>query len=357
MPVPECIRAVVAPFRPRCTAPTWSKRMTGLMGTLLARGPRTVCAALRLRGEANTTHWSSSHQVLTRARWSVRAASRCVLVLIVGSLLAGDAVGAVALDDTLERRWGPEIHTRGHDRERALSSRKRSVSRSGRRWIVMAVSVPVPWSERWVALPCLVVLATTPSVRAEVGRAHHTVAQRARQMIRLRHRWLPDRQIRVVGETASSCVELGMQASRCGVTLLTPAWLESVLHAPPPLPAQRRNGGTPQVGGTRVPSRQMVRDDPATCWQQSPLPWDSLGLRTGAWCSGTALWDRIGHPPFPIRWVRTRDPEGKRPVKALVCPDLARSADAIILSFTHRWPLETTVEERRAHLGIETQRQ
>lgn len=48
------------------------------------------------------------------------------------------------------------------------------------------------------------------------------------------------------------------------------------------------------------------------------------------WCTGTALWYRIGHPPLPIRWVLTRDPAGKRPVKALLYTDQALSAETII---------------------------
>jgi hypothetical protein len=89
--------------------------------------------------------------------------------------------------------------------------------------------------------------------RSLTGLRHHTVGERARQMIRLLARWLPDRQIRVLGDTAYSCLELGVQASRCGVTLITPTRLDSVLHAPPP-PEQRRRGGKPQVIGTRLPN-------------------------------------------------------------------------------------------------------
>jgi hypothetical protein len=329
--------------------------MTLLTGTLLAHGPRTVCAALRAAGEASNEHWSAFHQVLNRARWSPLSASRCLLWLIVDTVLPPDAVIEIAIDETLERRWGPEIHKRGHYRDSALSSRTHAVSSPGLRWIVMAVVVPLPWSKQPWALPFLVVLATTPGVSAQLGLRHHTIGERARQMVRLVHRWLPDRHICVLGDTAYSCLELGVQAKRCNVTLITPARLDSVLHAPPP--EQRRRGGKPQVVGARLPSLEAILADPATTWHQSQIAWYSQGVRLVEWCSGTALWYRIGHPPLPIRWVLTRDPEGKRPVKALLCTDQALSAETIITTFMHRWPLETTFEESRAHLGIETQRQ
>jgi hypothetical protein len=43
----------------------------------------------------------------------------------------------------LERRWGAKIHKRGHYRDSARSSRQRSVSSPGVRWIVLAVVVQV----------------------------------------------------------------------------------------------------------------------------------------------------------------------------------------------------------------------
>lgn len=357
MALPEAILPVVAPFRPLFTAPTWRRLMILLTGTLLAHGRRTVCAALRLSGEADNAHWSSFHQVLNRARWSPLAASRCLLLLIVSTLLPAGAVIEIAIDETLERRWGPQIHKRGHYRDSALSSRHQSVSSPGLRWIVMAVVVSVPFCPQPWALPFLAVLATTPGVSEQFGLRHHTVGDRARQMVRLVHRWLPDRSICVLGDMAYSCLELGVQAASCGVTLITPARLDSVLHAAPPPPEQRRRGGKPQVIGARLPSLETILVDPATVWQQSQFAWYSQGQRAVEWCTGTALWYRVGHPPLPIRWVLTRDPQGKSPVKALLCTDQALSAATIIRTLMHRWPLETTFEESRAHLGIETQRQ
>ncbi|GHO97560.1 hypothetical protein KSF_076080 [Reticulibacter mediterranei] len=127
MPLPETILTVVAPFRPLFTAPTWRKLMTLLTGTLLAHGRRTVCRALRFSGEQNNGHWSLYHQVLNRARWSPLAASQCLLLLIIETLLPPGACIQIVIDETLERRWGPQISKRGNYRDSALSSRKREV--------------------------------------------------------------------------------------------------------------------------------------------------------------------------------------------------------------------------------------
>jgi hypothetical protein len=174
-------------------------------------------------------NWSTYHQVLNRARWSPLAASQCLLLLIVETLVAPGAGITVVIDETLERRWGPQISKRGHYRDSALSSRKRAVSSSGLRWIVMAVVVTPSWTKQSWALPFLVVLSTTAAFAEAEGKQHKTIAMWAEQMVSVLHRWLPDRQITVVGDGAYNCLELGVHAAHRQVTMITPCQLDSVL--------------------------------------------------------------------------------------------------------------------------------
>ena len=74
---------MLEPFRPLFTAPTWKKLLTLLRGTLLARGRRTVTAALWQTGHEQDSNFSIFHQVLNRARWSPLQAGRYVLRLII----------------------------------------------------------------------------------------------------------------------------------------------------------------------------------------------------------------------------------------------------------------------------------
>jgi hypothetical protein len=92
-------------------------------------------------------------------------------------------------------------------------------------------------------------------------------------------------------------------------------------------------------------------------FEKFTLDWYGQGERTLELCTGTALWYRSGSDPLPIRWVLTRDPSGKHPPKALFSTDPAQTAEQIVRDEISRWSLETTFEEGRAHLGIETQRQ
>ena len=330
--------------------------MTLLTGTLLARGRRTVAAAVRSPGTQPAPTWGLFPPVLHLARWSPLAVSRQLLLLIVETFVPVGACVDLVIDETLERRWGSQIRKRGHYRDSALSSKERSVSSPGLRWIVMAVVVSLPWTKQRWALPFLCVLATTPEVSERLGKQHKTIGMWAHQMLSLLRRWLPDREIKLMGDTAYSILELGLYANAQQVTLITTGRLDAVLHEPPPERTQHTIG-RPRVVGSRLPALEQVLQNPETIWQPLRLPWYGQGERTIEICTGTALWYRYGCAPLPIRWVLTRDPVGKRPPKTIFSTDPAQSAEEIITDFMKRWSLEVTFEEGRAHLGIETQRQ
>ena len=73
--------------------------------------------------------------------------------------------------------------------------------------------------------------------------------------------------------------------------------------------------------------------------------------------SATAVWYHSGLPPVPIRWVLVRDPDGKLEPQALLSTKLDCDPVQILTWFVQRWQLETTFEEARAHIGLETPRQ
>lgn len=202
MPCADPIITVLEPFRCVCTAPTWKNMLTLLRGTLLARGRRTVTAALWHTGHEQNPNFSAFHQVLNRARWSPLQASRQLLTLIVDTFIQAGGALDIVIDETLERRWGAKIRKRGHYRESARSSHERSVSSPGLRWIVLAVVVTVPWTRQRWAFPFLCVLATTPEVSAHLGIRHKTLGLRARQVVSLLRRWLPGVPIKLLGDGA-----------------------------------------------------------------------------------------------------------------------------------------------------------
>src|SRR5205823_224142 len=205
-------------------------------------------------------------------RWSPLAVSRRLLHVLVHTFVHAGGSVEIVMDETLERRWGRKISKRGHWRDSLRSSKKRSVSTSGLRWVTMALVVTLPWTNlRW-ALPFLSVLATTPKVSERLKRRHKTLARLAQQMVMLGRRWLPDVAIKVIGDGAYSVIELGLTCVKLHASLIAPLRLDARLFAPPPAPRPHQMGRPPQVG-KRLPKLSTVLQDPNTVWETLTVDW------------------------------------------------------------------------------------
>src|SRR3954454_8318647 len=152
---PDSLLNVLEAFRPEFSPRTWPRVITLILGTILARGRRTVTAALRPMGLHDRLDFSSYHQVFYRAVWSPRRVARRLLSAAITAFVPEGVGLTFVIDETLERRWGKKIRIRGHYRDPLASSKERSVSASGIRWIVLALVVTVPWAKRPWALPIL----------------------------------------------------------------------------------------------------------------------------------------------------------------------------------------------------------
>jgi DDE superfamily endonuclease len=356
MSLSEPMMSVLCEFESAFSQPTWRKVQVLILGTLLARGRRTVTAALRQMGLHEASNFSLYHHVLNRACWSALELSRRLLVLLVRTFVAVGGELTFVIDETLERRWGRRIAKRGHYRDPLASSKQRSVATSGVRWIVLTLVITPPWARRSWALPVLTVPAPTPEVSQRLGRRHKTVPHRARQMILVVRRWLPGVEITLIGDQAYSVHELGGACARRGVRLVAPLRMDAALYGPAP-PREPGTNGRPRVKGERLPRLDQVLKDAQTPWQRVRVLWYSGRRRELEVTSGTAVWYRIGQPVLPIRWVLVRDPRGRLEPRAYcsTCPhDRPRAS---VQQFIQRWTVETTFEESRTHLGLETQRQ
>jgi hypothetical protein len=356
MPLPLAIVRILNEFRPAFQTRTWSKVVVLVVGSLLARGRRTVTVALRLTGHQDDAHFSHFHQVLNRAHWSPLELSGLLLQVLVRTFVAGGMGVMLVIDETLERRRGPHIRLLGIFRDGVRSAKTQVQLSSGLRWITLAIVVRPPWTERSWALPFLSVLAPSPKVSAQLGRRHKTVPQWARQLVALVRRWLPDVPITLLGDGAYSVVALGQACGKRDVELIAPLRFDANLFAPPP-PHDPHRKGRPRGVGAKLPKLSQIFREPATRWHAAQVQWYDGRERTLEWCSGTALWYQVGTPPVAIRWLITRDPTGAHDPRAYFTTHSARAPLTIVRAFMLRWTLEVTFAESRAHLGVETQRQ
>ena len=348
--------AVILSFAPLFFQRSWQHAEVLLIGAILAPGKRTVTSLLQISGLAQERRFVNYHRVLNRAVWSPRAASRLLLAHLI-TAFAPDGPVILGIDDTIERRRGKRIAAMGIYRDPVRSSHGHFVKASGLRWISLMLLAPVPWAGRVWALPFLSALAPLERFCRDQGQRHKKLTDWARQMILQTRRWLPGRDIVLVGDSGFAALELLAALTRHRITGVTRLRLDAALYdpAPPRLPGTI---GRPRTKGARRPNlaEVLVRTD--TCWQRMVVPgWYGGGERHVEICSATAMWRHGGMPIVPIRWVLVRDPHRRFEPQALLCTEPARTPEQILCWFIQRWQLEVTFQETRVHLGVETQRQ
>jgi hypothetical protein len=354
-PLPPRFLDRLAGFVDLFTRPTWSHVPLLLAGAILAPGRRTVAAILRILGREHDTNFCRFHRVLNHAAWSSRAAAGRLLILLIKAFLPPGAPVVIGLDDTIERRWGPKIKARGIYRDPVRSSKGHFVKASGLRWLSAMLLVKVPWAERVMALPFLTVLAPSKRFYADNGRPAKTLLDRARQVALQISRWLPDRSIVLVADSAFAAIEF-LSDVRRHVCVVTRLRLDANLFHPP---TERRKGrGRPPTKGKPHKKLSAVLNDRKVRWMRYRVSlWYGRTDRLVEIATGTALWYRAGVPPVPIRWLLVRDPSGQLEPQAFLSTDVEARPCDILGWFISRWQVEVTFAEVRAHLGVETQRQ
>ena len=352
--VPAVLAAWMRPFAASFTPAVWRHVLVLIAGSLLAPGRRTVTAALRVMGLDQGAGFAVYHRALSTGCWSSRAVAHRLLLLLVAALVPTGPV-VIGLDETIERRWGAKIKARGIYRDPVRSSHGHFVKVSGLRWLSVMLLAPIPWAGCTWALPFLTVLAPSEHWSLQHRRRHKKLTDWARQVLLQTARWLPGRRVIAVGDSSFSAIELLRDVGRhlCMISRLR---LDAGLYEPaPPRPPGTR--GRPRVKGARLPSLRERLADPATAWHRTRVEgWYGQSMRQLDIVSGTALWHHPGMQ-VPIRWVLVRDPEGEKEPQAFLCTDLDTDPMDILGWFVRRWRTETTFEEARRHLGLETQRQ
>ena len=356
--LPSAMIAVLAPFAPLFSGRVWQHAQVLLTGALLAPAQRTVTAALRVMGLAQLRQFHRYQRVLSRAQWSSLAAGGVLLRLLIAAFVP-DGPLVVGLDETIERRRGSKIATKGIYRDAVRSSKGHFVKASGLRWICLMLLVPIPWAGRVWALPLLTALAPSARYARAHGQQHKTITDWARQLLLVVRRWWPERAIIAVADSSYAALDFlaACNGFRTPVTVITRLRLDAALYEPAPA-RQPGQTGRPRRKGNRLPTLAAVAADPATRWTPVTIAhWYGAGERTVEVVSETAVWYHSGKPAVALRWVLIRDPQGEFATQALLCTDRMAAPAQIRTWFVQRWQLEVTFAEVRRHLGVETQRQ
>jgi len=337
--------------------PTYLRAAVLALGALLTVGCRTVCGLLRTLGALAPGHQSSYHRVLSRRAWSGLGAARALAGLVLRWLAPSGPV-LLAADDTVTEHPGDHVHGNGCHRDPVRSSHTYTAWRWGHKWVVLAILVPLPFSQRRWALPVLAALYRPPEVDRRQGRRHKTPVDLLRQLLLLLLRWFPGRRFVCVADGGYASHELAALAARQGgrLTFVSRFFAQAHLHAPvAPLPAGVKRRGRPPQKGPRLPTPAAVAAATPR-GRRLEVGWYGGRRRTVEVVGDQGLWYRAGRPLVPVRWALVRDRLGGPRDEYFFSTDVGMSPQALIETYTARWNLETTFEEARACLGVGTTR-
>jgi hypothetical protein len=350
--LPQESHALLLALTPVFTEPTFRRACVLLGAALLCRGRHTIAQLLRTVGVLAPGHKTSYQRVLSQAQWSGLHLA-CALCRFVVAKFLPQGILTVVIDDTVESHPGRNVFGKARHRDPVRSSRSYVAWRYGHKWIVVAVLVRFPFATRAWALPVLVDLYRSEQDNHARGQRHRTPAQRACRLVRVLLRWFPDRQFRVVVDAGYGSHETARFVTRYGqrLSLVSKLPLDANLFEPPP---PYRGKGRPRVKGKALPKPCAVVAKAK--WRRLTVSWYGGGQRRVQVVSGQGHWYRSGAGLVALRWVYVHDCTGTHRDEYFYSTDLTLTPAELITCYTSRWNIETTFQEMRAHLGLETTR-
>src|SRR5579885_102333 len=165
--------------------------------------------------------------------------------------------------------------------------------------------------------------------------------------------WFPDRRLIFVGDASYDAHEVARSCHRHrpGVTMVSELHPHANLFEPPPY----SGNGRPRVEGAAPPKPRQAAAE-ARRPRRSTVGRYGGGTRRVGMLSRTGQWYQSGAGSVPIRWLFVRDRDGTHRDEFVFSTDPSLDPATIIETDGGRWILETTFQEMRAWLGLETTR-
>jgi hypothetical protein len=350
--VPQPARALLDSLAGAFSQPSYLRFVVLTLATLLTIGQRTVCNVLRTLGVLAPGHPSSYHRFFSQRRWSCWRLARALSGWVFDHLVANGRI-VLAGDDTVDEHRGAKVFGQGCHRDPVRSTHTYPAFRWGHKWVVLAVLVRFPFTRRQWALPLLVALYQSAAADQKAGRVHKTPPQLLRQLCGVLLRWFPQRRFLLTGDGNYATHERARFAVRQGdrLTLVSPFYPAANLYEPPP---PDTGCGRPRVKGAKLPTPQEVVAHAARTTLN--VAWYGGGRRAVAVVSGLGQWYQAGHGLVALRWVFVHDLTGTHRDSYFLTTDVGMTATAVIEAYPGRWNLETTFQEMRSGLGLETTR-
>lgn len=353
---PSALRCLLQAFAEVFTRPTYYRFFVLLLAAILTTGNHTVLNLLRTLGGLVPGSPSSYRRVFSKRRWSLWRLAHILAEQIIKHFAATGLI-QLAGDDTVDEHRGKKVFGKGRHRDAVRSSHSYTAFRYGHKWVVLAILVRLPFTTRLWAVPILVVLYRSPAKDKKQRGRHKTPAQLMRQMLKVLLRWFPDRHFVFAGDGGYGTHELARTAAARPqrLTLVSRFYADANLYKPPPVARGKNQAGRPRVKGAKLPAPAQVVSK-TKHRQKLHVAWYGGGRRDVEVVTGTAHWYQAGEGLTQVLWVYVHDCTGTHRDDYFFTTDVSLSAQTVIETFTGRWSIETTFQEMRAFLGLETTR-
>jgi hypothetical protein len=327
-----------------------------LAAALLTVGRHTVANLLRTLGPLVPGDGSSYRRVFSRRRWSSWRLARLLIDWVVAHLLPQGPI-FLAGDDTVDEHRGKKVYGKARHRDPVRSTHTYTAFRWGHKWVVVAVLVRFPFTRRLWALPILVALYRSEEENRRRGRRHKTPPELLRQLLSVLLRWLPQRRLVCVADGNYATHDLARRAARqpTRLTYVSHFYADANLYEPAPPVVGKKPSGRPRKKGRKLPAPAAVVRQ-AQRPQRLHVAWYGGGRRDVEVVTGKAHWYQAGQPLVPVVWVWVHDCTGTHRDEYFFTTEVTWTARQVIETYTGRWNIETTFEEMRAYLGLETTR-
>jgi hypothetical protein len=259
---------------------------------------------------------------------------RALLGWIIDHLVGTQTV-VLAADDTVAEHPGDKVYGKGCHRDAVRSSHSFTAFRWGHKWLVLAVLVHLPGTNRFWPLPFLVVLCRSEKDDLKNKRRHKTAPQVLAQMLLVVRRWFPQRSFVVAADGGFASHELAKHCTqaRQRLNLVSRFYPNASLYELPPAPTPTAKGkkpvGRPRVKGAKQdPPEQVVAKTKERLHLR--VSWYGGGERDVAVVSETGHWYKAGQGLVTLRWVYVHDLTGSHRDEYFFSTDVNMTAKALI---------------------------
>ena len=339
--------ATLGGVRSAFTAPSFRNFVVLFSGWVLTGGAHAVTEALVQTRVAGRRHHEAFHRFFSRGTWSPDELGRLLFELILRVIPAGCPI-RIAVDDTLAAKKGPHVFGIGSHLDAVRSTKRQKIFCFGHCWVMLALVMPVPFSERTWALPILFRLYRNQKECERKGQPHRKKTELARDLLDVLTPWVGGRR-----------VELSMDSAYCNDTVLRGLPANFVVFGPMrpdavltdlPRTRRRHKNGRPRVRGAVLPKPEALARNERRPWQRTQARLYGK-LQTVEYKTCDAQWYRACGVRL-LRIVVVRVHTGRIGLRVFFCSDPLLGVRAILEGYAERWAIEVCFRDMKQLLGF-----